>query len=76
MEEDLKLRATGRTTRLVDFYIQELFNNKNTEIKIKDHTDDRRSNNYLMYKVLNRLENEHKVVKVTFNGINNSIILH
>ena len=27
-------RATGRTTRLVDYYIQKLFNNPNEEIKI------------------------------------------
>ena len=30
-------RATGRTTRLVDYYIQKLFNNPNEEIEIIDH---------------------------------------
>ena len=69
--EDFKLwnneesdRATGRTTRLVDYYIQKLFNNPNSEIKIVDHTNTQQSNTHLTQLVLQRMYNEHRQIKI------------
>ena len=57
-------RATGRTTRLVDYYIQELFNNPNKEIEIIDHHNTQQSNIHLTQMILQRFYNEHKGVKI------------
>ena len=40
-----QLRATGRTSRLVDSYIQELFTNK--EIEVRDHFPHRGADKFL-----------------------------
>lgn len=59
-------RSTGRTTRLVDHYIQELFTKG--EAIIIDHFNTRNENKELAKKVLNRLNNEHnKKGKVVIN---------
>lgn len=68
-------RADGNTTRLVDYYIQELFNNFGNFVIIKDHHDDQRSHKNLLNKVLKRLELEHKNIIVYVNRIKNSITL-
>lgn len=53
-------RATGRTTRLVDYYIQELFNNPNKEIEIIDHHNTQQSNIHLTQLILRRMYEEHR----------------
>ena len=63
MNEDLN-RATGRTTRLVDYYIQELFNNPNEEVEIIDHTNTQQSNIHLTQLILQRVYNEHRPIKI------------
>ena len=63
MNEDLN-RATGRTTRLVDYYIQELFNNPNSEIEIIDHTNIQQSNIHLTQMILRRMYEEHRNAKI------------
>lgn len=51
-------RCTGKTTRLVDYYIQELFNSGTTGI-IKD-VDGAKQGDYVLYlKILSRLQFEH-----------------
>lgn len=55
-------RATGRTTRLVDSYIQELFNNKGSYIDIKDHYNSREADRILVNKIEKRLQSEHRVI--------------
>ena len=57
-------RATGRTTRLVDYYIQELFNHPNEEVEIIDHTNTQQSNTHLTQLVLQRMYNEHRQIKI------------
>ena len=57
-------RATGRTTRLIDYYIQELFNHPNEEIKIVDHTNTQQSNIHLTQMILRRMYEEHRGVKI------------
>lgn len=52
-------RKTGRTTRLVDKYVQEYFTQPLfTPIVIKDHIDDYQHNFELLKKVINRLNRE------------------
>ena len=57
-------RVTGRTTRLVDYYIQKLFNNPNEEIEIIDHYNIQQSNIHLTQMILRRLYEEHRGVKI------------
>lgn len=57
-------RSTGRTTRLADYYIQELFNNPNKEIEIIDHTNDQQSNIHLTQRILHRIFDEFRGVKI------------
>lgn len=52
-----QLRATGRTSRLVDSYIQELFNNK--EIEVRDHFTNTRAHKDLLKRIVNRYNNEY-----------------
>ena len=57
-------RSTGRTTRLIDQYIQILFTNPNKEIEIIDHSNNQQSNIHLTQMILQRFYNEHKGVKI------------
>ena len=50
-------RATGRSTRRVDDYIQKLF--EQGKIKINDHFDTRIAHDYLFDRVMRRLIFEH-----------------
>ena len=57
MEKEKSKRRTGRTTRLADRYIQQLF--KDGEITIVDHTDIDESSLNLLYIISQRLNREH-----------------
>ena len=48
---DLKYRATGRTTRLVDEYIQKIYENKGEWVKIADHYYSAQANKMVADKV-------------------------
>ena len=58
-------RATGRTTRLVDEYVQILFKNvleeDNKYISIHDHYPSRMATRMLIDKIRNRIKNEHNL---------------
>lgn len=58
-KEIKSLRATGRTTRLVDYYVQELFNNIGKFVSINDHYSTYSANLILFNKICKRLESEH-----------------
>lgn len=72
-EEPLHLRGTGRTTRLIDRYIQELF----TEgyIIVKDHYNSLDADRFLTERILKRLKSEHPYVRVNKVTNGNNIIL-
>ena len=59
LDNDDLNRATGRTTRLIDYYIQELYNNPNKEIEIIDHYDNIKAHIHLTQMILQRLYAEH-----------------
>ena len=62
MEE---IRKSGRTTRIADKAIQELF--KKGKVIIEDHSPEKVANRFLFKIILTRLENEH-------GGINRYLI--
>jgi hypothetical protein len=62
MNTEEKFRATGRTTRLVDYYIQELFNNG--EIKVYDHWETKEGDRELILRIKKRMDNEHPSTKI------------
>ena len=53
----MEIRATGQTTRDVDAYIQEIFNNPNVRVRsINKHNED---NQIVQDRALKRLQTEH-----------------
>lgn len=56
---ELSTRATGRSTRLIDEYIQKLFENRGQWIKIYDHYESKQAHNILANKIIKRIQNEH-----------------
>lgn len=59
---EAKYRASGRTTRQVDKYIQELFNAGIGEwITLYDHSGCRTGNDGLFHKIRKRMEFEHGI---------------
>ena len=53
-------RKSGRTTRLIDNYIQLLFDvDRGTTIKVRDHYPSNDAHRMLIDKIVNRLKNEH-----------------
>ena len=65
-------RATGRTTRLIDSYIQELFENINKHVIIKDHYYSKQADRYLMIRIHDRLKYEHPNVDFLCKIIDNN----
>lgn len=62
--DEKNLRSTGRTTRLIDEYIQSLFNGE--KIITYDHDKNFKSNKLLFDKILRRLEREHNINTLDF----------
>lgn len=57
-----EVRRSGKSTRLADQYIQDLFNNG--EVEVIDHTGNKESSEFLFKKVVRRLELEHRHVNL------------
>jgi hypothetical protein len=73
--EDYGSRATGRTTKLVDAYIQKFFQEpKNTPIFISDHYDNRYSHYMLLQRICKRLDTEFSGVSYEKNYAENCIM--
>ena len=73
--EDNCNRATGRTTKLVDAYIQKFFQEpKNTPIFVSDHYDNRYSHYMLLQRICKRLDTEFSGVSYEKNYAENSIM--
>jgi hypothetical protein len=69
-------RGTGRTTRLVDKYIQDIFNNPNKFITIEDHYPHNVAHLYLFNRISDRLKIEHGRLNYTWDKNNNQIKLN
>ena len=62
------LRKSGRTTRLIDDYIQLLFTtDKGSLIKVRDHFPTNDAHRMLMDKIIERMKNEHPGVELDVN---------
>lgn len=61
---ELTCRAVGSTTRLIDYYIQELYKNYKEWILIEDHYNSRNSNTILVNAIMKRMGIEHSQDKV------------
>lgn len=57
-----RFRASGRTTRLADEYIQKLFDNPGEWVAITDHYPSRRAYELLMMIICRRVAFEHQIV--------------
>jgi hypothetical protein len=68
-------RATGRSTRLIDKYIQEFFTNPIGEaVYVSDHWNDIKAHKTLLERVVSRLKIEHPGVKYSIDRVSNSIM--
>lgn len=66
---NIESRGCGNTTRMIDWFIQELFANKGDWVEVYDHCDHKESHSGLAHKVLDRLVREHpRVVYSTVFG--------
>ena len=70
-----KNRATGRTTRLIQFYIDKLFTT-NDEVVIYDHFDHIIAHRFLTDAIIRRMNNEIilRRAKLTLNKINSNTL--
>lgn len=74
----LKKRKTGRTTRLVDAFVQELFEKRGEWVNIFDHYHERNASELLIKRIVARLKNEHGVTStdldVNYNAMSMRIL--
>ncbi len=61
---ELSYRATGRTTRIIDEYIQELYRHLGEWIEIEDHYPSPQADRMVLDKIMARMELEHPGDKV------------
>lgn len=62
------LRKSGRTTRLIDDYIQLLFTTeKGSLIKVRDHFPSNDAHRMLIDKIVSRLKTEHPGIDLDVN---------
>ena len=73
--QDLVDRETGRTTRLVDEYIQKLYDNQGEWVSIIDHFPSKMADKQLLEKILQRVFYEHSNDKVEVDKIHNKLKL-
>ena len=72
---ELTCRAVGSTTRLIDYYIQELYKNYKEWILIEDHYNSRKSNTFLVNAIMKRMGIEHSHDKVLHKIIDGNHLL-
>jgi hypothetical protein len=73
-EYEESMRFTGRTTRLIDNYVQELFRKR--EVILKDHYkdgEDYLANSYLANRFKDRINLEHRDVEVKYYNSGNAL---
>lgn len=73
--EAIRPRMTGRTTRMVDEFIQKLYKNEGEWVPIYDHYPSIQAHRMMLQKVIKRMEFEHPSDKFEIDKLNNSIKL-
>ena len=73
--ESIRRRMTGRTTQMVDGFIQKLYKNEGEWVEIYDHYPSRNADHMIMEKIIRRLQFEHPQDKIEVDKLNNRIKL-
>lgn len=73
--EQIRTRMTGKTTRIVDEFIQKLYKNKEEWVEIYDHFPSFNASRMVLEKVLKRMSFEHPQDKIEVDKINNRLKL-
>lgn len=68
-------RCIGRSTRLIDWCIQELYHRKGEWIKVIDHYGTPAADKSLLLRIARRMAEEHPFDTIEINHPNNSIRL-
>lgn len=73
--ESIRRRMTGRTTQMVDGFIQKLYKNEGEWVEIYDHYPSRNADRMIMEKIIRRMQFEHPQDKIEVDKLNNRIKL-
>lgn len=73
--ESIRHRMTGRTTKMVDEFIQKLYKNKGEWIEIYDHYPSRNADRMIIDKIIRRMQIEHPQDKLEIDKLNNRLKL-
>lgn len=73
--ESIRRRMTGRTTQMVDEFIQKLYKNEGEWVGIYDHYPSRNADRMIMKKIIRRMQFEHPQDKIEVDKLNNRIKL-
>lgn len=73
--ESIRRRMTGRTTQMVDGFIQKLYKNEGEWVGIYDHYPSRNADRMIMEKIIRRMQFEHPQDKIEVDRLNNRIKL-
>lgn len=73
--ESIRRRMTGRTTQMVDNFIQKLYKNEGEWVEIYDHYPSRNADRMIMEKIIRRMQIEHPQDKLEIDKLNNRLKL-
>ena len=73
--ESIRRRMTGRTTQMVDGFIQKLYKNEGEWVEIYDHYPTIQASRMVFEKVIKRMLFEHPEDKIEVDKLNNRIKL-
>ena len=73
--EAIRPRMTGRSTRMVDEFIQKLYNNEGEWVEVYDHHPSINASKMVLAKVSRRMLFEHPQDKIDIDTLNNRIKL-
>ena len=73
--ESIRRRMTGRTTKMVDEFIQKLYKNEGEWVEIYDHYPSRNADRMVLDKVIKRMQIEHPHDELEIDKLNNRLKL-
>lgn len=72
---EIRFRMTGKTTRMVDEFVQKLYENEGEWVGIYDHYPSIQAHRMVLQKVIKRMGFEHPQDKIEIDKLNNRIKL-
>jgi len=73
--EAIRRRMTGRTTKMVDEFVQKLYKNEGEWVEMYDHFPSMQASRMVLEKVIKRMQIEHPQDKIEIDKLNNRIKL-